>query len=93
MEENEDTSMRPEYDFRQGVRGKHHKAYQKGHKVRVRKTDGTVVVQHFKLEEGAVLLAPDVREYFSDAESVNNALRSLISLIPEKKRRASARRK
>jgi hypothetical protein len=29
----------------------------------------------------SVLLAPDVREYFSDSEAVNEALRSLIHLI------------
>jgi hypothetical protein len=31
--------------------------------------------------EGTVLLAPDVLEYFSDSESVNEALRSLIQLM------------
>ncbi|HGJ66142.1 TPA: hypothetical protein ENS27_12290 [bacterium] len=35
-------------------------------------------------EDGAVMLEPDVKEYFPDSESVNNALRSLISLIPDK---------
>jgi hypothetical protein len=32
-----------------------------------------------------VTLAPDVREYFPDSESVNAALRSLIGLIPKKR--------
>lgn len=83
--------VRAEYDFGNGVRGKHHKAYREGHKVKVRKEDGTVVIQHFKLEEGAVMLEPDVREYFPDSESVNKALRSLIELAPKKKRRTSAK--
>jgi len=45
------------------------------------------VVQNFKLEEGAVVLAPDVREYFPDAESVNNALRILISISPKSRKK------
>ena len=93
MKKNETEDIRAEYDFSQGVRGKHHKAYRRGHKVEVSKADGTVAVQHFKLEEGAVLLAPDVREYFTDSDSVNEALRSLIALIPRKKRRTPAKSK
>lgn len=77
--------MLPEYDFSGGVRGKHADKYQRGHTVRILKTDGTTVVQHFTLEDGAVMLAPDVREYFSDSESVNDALRGLIGLIPRKR--------
>ena len=77
----------PEYDFSGGVRGTHAQEYQRGHAVKINKTDGTTVVQHFTLEEGAVMLAPDVRQYFSDSDSVNEALRTLIGLIPQKRRR------
>ena len=83
-----DETMRTEYDFRPGVRGKHHKAYRQGHQVTIHKSDGTTVVQNFKLEEGAVVLDQDVRKYFTNAEAVNNALRALIALIPSKSRRA-----
>lgn len=76
--------MLPEYDFSGGVRGKHYKAYRKGHTVKINKADGTTVVQHFTLEDGAIMLEPDVQKYFPDSESVNDILRSLISLIPEK---------
>ena len=76
--------MQSEYDFRGGVRGKHYKAYRQGNTVTIHKSDGTTDVQHFKLEEGAVLLEPDVREYFPDSETVNNALRGLITLLPKK---------
>lgn len=84
---NSDTDMLPEYDFRgkKGVRGKYFQASKKGHTVRVTEKDGTVVTQHFTLEDGAVLLAPDVRKYFPDSESVNDALRGLIQLIPQEK--------
>ncbi len=80
----EDDDMLPEYDFTGGVRGKHHQAYRQGHRVVVHREDGSTDVQYFTLEEGAVLLDPDVREYFPDGESVNRALRMLISLIPQK---------
>jgi hypothetical protein len=83
--------MLPDYDFSAGVRGKHYRDYQRGHTVKIHKTDGTTVIQQFKLEEGAVMLAPDVREYFSDADSVNRALRTLIDLIPQKPRRATGK--
>lgn len=78
--------MLPEYDFRGGMRGKHYKAYRSGHTVRVHKSDGTVQVQHFTLEDGAVMLESDVRKYFPDSESVNRALRGLITLVPVKRK-------
>jgi hypothetical protein len=39
-----DTSdeMLPEYDFTNGVRGKHHEAHRRGYKVIVHKRDGTI---------------------------------------------------
>lgn len=79
--------MRPEYDFTKmkgGVRGKYFKAYRAGHSVKIYKEDGTTLVQHFGLEDGAVMLEPDVRKYFPDSDAVNKALRSLITLIPKK---------
>ena len=87
--------MRPEYDFsamKGGVRGKYYKAYREGHKVVVHKEDGTDLVQYFKLEDGAIMLEPDVRKYLPTSEAVNKALKSLIEIIPSK-RRASAHRK
>lgn len=81
-----ETDMLPDYDFRgkTGVRGKYYTAYQQGHTVRIQQEDGSITTQYFTLEEGAVLLAPDVREYFPDSESVNQALRGLIKLVPHK---------
>ena len=86
MDNNE---MHPEYDFTNlagGVRGKYYKAYRAGHTVKIHKADGTTLVQHFKLEDGAVMLEPKVREYFSSSEAVNKALRCLIPLMPKKRR-------
>jgi len=73
--------MRAEYDFSQAERGKFYRPLDKGYKVRVHQSDGTEVVNHYTLAEGTVLLAPDVREYFSDSQAVNDALRSLIHLM------------
>ena len=84
--------MRAEYDFSGGVRGKHAAAYREGHTVTIHKKDSSTVIQNFKLEEGAVVLAPDVREYFPDAESVNNALRILISIAPKSLKKISKAR-
>ena len=75
----------PEYDFTGGVRGKHHIAYREGHTVEIHKADGTTDIHYFTLEEGAVMLEPDVRQYFPDSDMVNKALRALISLVPEKR--------
>ena len=80
--------MRREYDLENmagGVRGKYYKAYRAGHTVKIHKADGTTQVQYFTLEDGAVMLEPDVREYFPDAESVNRALRCLIPLLAEER--------
>ena len=54
-EHSEDDEMRPEYDFRGAVRGKHYKPLHEGYTVHVHQADGTTLVQNFKLEEGAVM--------------------------------------
>jgi hypothetical protein len=76
----------PEYDFAGGVRGKHYIPYREGHTVQVHKADGTTDIHYFTLEDGAVMLEPDVRQYFPDSDAVNKALRALISLVPERRK-------
>jgi hypothetical protein len=80
--------MLPEYDFtgKTGTRGKYYQAYRQGHSVRVTQADGSIEMQYFTLQDGAVMLEPDVREYFPNSEAVNRALRSLIALVPSKPR-------
>ncbi|MCP4167012.1 MAG: hypothetical protein GY759_14145 [Chloroflexi bacterium] len=78
--------MLPEYDFSEmsgGIRGKYFQAFREGHTVRILKEDGSVEVHYFTLEEGAIMLEPDVREYFQDSDAVNQALRGLIALVPD----------
>ena len=80
--------MLPEYDFKDmpgGVRGKYYKAYRAGHTVKIHQEDSSSVVRHFTLEDGAVMIEPDVRDYFPDSEAVNRALRCLIPLLTKKK--------
>jgi hypothetical protein len=71
--------IKDEYDFSKGVRGKHYKAYREGHKVIIHKEDGTESIQYFTQQEGAIMLDPDIKIHFPDSESVNKALRSLIT--------------
>ena len=85
----EDSDMLPEYDFTGGVRGKHYQAMRQGYTVKIHQSDGTTLVQHFKLEEGTAMLDPDVRKYFPDSEAVNTALRCLIPLVAPQREAAA----
>ena len=87
----EQDEMLPEYDFtgKKGVRGKYHQAYQQGHTVKIKEANGTVSVHYFTLKDGAVMLEPDVREYFPTSESVNSTLRALIALAPTRQTTAA----
>ena len=78
-----DDGMLPEYDFtgQKPVRGKYYLGRQKGYTVRVHNEDGTVTVRHYG---PTITLDVDVAAYFPDSESVNNALRTIITLIPNK---------
>lgn len=78
--------MRTKYDFSGGVRGKHYKALQAGYTITIHKADGTTFVRDVMPKEGAVILAPDIRAYFPDSESVNRTLRCLLPLLPQKRR-------
>jgi hypothetical protein len=91
----QNNDMLPEYDLKgkKGVRGKYYRAMQQGYTVRITNDDGTITVKQFEPREGAVVLDPDVRDYFPDSESVNRALRSLIELIPERNKRQTAEKK
>jgi hypothetical protein len=81
---NQDNEMRAEYDFRGGVRGKYYQAMQAGYTITIRKADGTTEVKEVKPKRDAVILERDVQEYFPDSKSVNQALRGLIALLPQK---------
>jgi hypothetical protein len=82
----EDTRMRTQYDFRQGVRGKHFKAMQAGYTITTHNADGTTTVKDVVPKHGTVILEPDLQAYFPDSESVNRTLRCLIPLLPPTRR-------
>ncbi|MFB0535613.1 MAG: hypothetical protein ACETWR_11590 [Anaerolineae bacterium] len=80
-----DDDMRLEYDFTGGVRGKHYKVLrEEGYIVRIYNDDGTVTERRVAGER-MVILEPDVYEYFPNSQAVNHALRTLISLVLEKR--------
>ena len=81
--------MRAEYDFRGGARGRYYRAMQAGYTITIHRADGSTVIKEVKPATGTVVLEPDVQPYFPDSESVNTALRSLISLIPVKRKTAT----
>lgn len=87
----ENDDMLAEYDFSGAVRGKFYKPLHEGYTVDIHMDDGTTVVREYRLQEGAVLLEPDVREYFPDSEAVNKALRSLIDLMAQMPQKRKAR--
>ena len=82
--------MKSHYDFTKGKRTDHAERYRRGHEVRIERADGKVTVQHFSLEDGAVMLEPDVRAVFRDSKTVNRALRCLIPLIQRRRAKAGA---
>jgi hypothetical protein len=84
----EPDTMRPEYDFTGGVRGKHAAAMRRGYTRAVHHADGTSGTTEVCPMEGSIVLDPDVQAYFPDAEAVNTALRGLMALRPRRRRPA-----
>jgi hypothetical protein len=79
-----DDDMNPEYDFSVGERGKFAKALkEEGYLIRVYHADGTFTERKV-LSETTVVLDPDVSKFFPDSESVNRALRAIISVMPSR---------
>ncbi|MDM8537690.1 hypothetical protein QUF70_13110 [Desulfobacterales bacterium HSG17] len=76
--------MRPEYDFSKGVRGKYAKTLKEdGYTIRIYHDDGTFSERRV-LGQKTIVLDNDVWEHFPSSDAVNNALRTLISLVPNK---------
>ena len=80
----QNTEMNPEYDFSGGEHGRYAKMLkEQGYLIRVYHADGTFTERKV-LGEATVVLEPDVSPYFPDSESVNKALRAIISVLPQK---------
>lgn len=83
-----DEVMKPEYDFTGAKPGSAYRpAMQNGYTIREEPTDGTVTITHVP-PENAIVLEPDVQAYFPDSESVNHALRTIITLFPKPEKKA-----
>jgi hypothetical protein len=83
--------MRSEYDFSGAERGSAYRPLLKmGYTIREERADGTVTVTEVPPSEDVVVLEPDVRAYFPDSESVNHALRTIITLFPKSRKTAHA---
>lgn len=78
-----DDGMLPEYNLagKKFVRGKYYKAMRQGYTVRIQHEDGSITEKKYG---PTITLEPDIAIYFPDSESVNKALRILISIIPNK---------
>lgn len=72
------------YDFSQGVRGKHAERLRKyGHTTTVHHSDGSKTVTKHPPTERPILLDPDIAKRFPTSEAVNRALRALIELTQQ----------
>ena len=74
-----DKEMRDEYDFSNGIRGKHIRALKNGHQTTVTKADGSIENSTTR----PIILDRDLQAIFRDSKAVNKALRGLIDLVPE----------
>ena len=79
-------TLRDNYDFSKGERGKYRRFAGQARTLKIRQPDGSLTVETI---EPAIELDPDVRKYFPDSEAVNIALRGLIKLIPRKSKNTS----
>ncbi len=82
-----DDTLRDDYDFSNGTRGKYRHFSGQARTLKVRHSDGSVTVETV---EPAIELDSDVRKYFPNSEAVNKALRGLIELIPNDEPPSSA---
>ena len=83
--------MRAEYDFSGGVRGKYAKTLREnGYVIRIYKANGTFTEKRIA-SEYMVALEPEVKAYFPDSKSVNHALRTLIALVPNRRKTLAKR--
>lgn len=77
----------PPINFTGGIRGKHRIACQNGYQIHVEQADGSVIIHKFLPDKSAIILDDDIKQYFPDAPAVNAALRGLINLVPQRRKR------
>jgi hypothetical protein len=81
-----------EYDFRKMKnlgRGRYFRDLQQGYSITIQHADGSTEVRQVPPAKNVIVLDPDVQTYFPNSEVVNQVLRSLIALIPQKQTHTS----
>jgi len=73
-------SLMPVFCGKKGVRGKYYEAMQNGYTTIIHQSESSTVVK----ETQPTFLDEDMQAYFYNSKSVNQALRGLIALVPEK---------
>jgi len=56
---------------------------QAGYTITIHNADGTTTVKTMEPRQSTIVLEPDIAAYFPDSAAVNNALRTLINLVPK----------
>ena len=81
-EEYEKDDILPSYNLagKTPTKGKFHGRFENGYTVAIHNGDGTTTIKRFPAEN-MIALAPDLRERFPDAETVDRALRSYLSIL------------
>lgn len=73
-----------EYDFSNGIRGKHYAKLQEGFTVTVYSPNKAVFQQNKKEKINYIKIDKDVSKYFHNSDEINNALRAILSVLPKK---------
>jgi len=73
-----------EYDFSNGIRGKHYKSLLDGYTITVYSPNKEAYTQNLAEKFRYIKIDKDISEYFQTSEEVNNALRALVSVFPKK---------
>lgn len=81
---NNSEEMLQEYDFSNGIRGKHYKHIQDGFTVTVYSPNKETYQLNKKDKISYIKIDNDISEYFQTSEEVNNALRALVTAFPKK---------
>jgi hypothetical protein len=77
-----------EYDFSNGIRGKHYKKFQDGFTVTVYSPNKETYLLNKKEKINYIKIDKDISKYFRTSDEINNALRAILSAIPKKQKLA-----
>ncbi len=70
--------IEPEYDFSNGIRGKHYKEFACGYTVTVYSPNKSTCDKQIVKKSNFIQIDEDIQDYFKNPKEVNNALRTYI---------------